>query len=168
MRVVAASLIFISLVAITAFASGQVLPSSSERGTGSFVQNYEAESYVSRRAKQNWQLNCQGCHLPSGGGRPDAGMPDLRGSVSKFLQVEGGREYLMQVPGIVNSMTPNDELAELIDWTLITFDPDNIPQNYKAFTGEELASFRKRPLATKAHVKREDLINKISQSGEKK
>lgn len=156
------SILFIGSIGFTALATENTSRPSIEKS--SYADGYDHNSFVSKRAKQNWQLNCQGCHMPSGRGRPDAGMPDLNGIVAKFLTVDGGREYLMQVPGIVNAMSPDQELAELIDWTLITFDPDNIPFNHKQFSGEEIAKFRKQPLATKAHIKREALINEINRT----
>ncbi|HTB28405.1 MAG TPA: c-type cytochrome, partial [Steroidobacteraceae bacterium] len=44
-------------------------------------------------ARQNWALNCQGCHRLDGSGS-DATAPSLAGTVAKFLWVPGGREYL--------------------------------------------------------------------------
>ena len=46
----------------------------------------------------DYMLQCQGCHLADGAGSPGA-VPDLRGSLGRFLAVPGGREYLVRVPG---------------------------------------------------------------------
>ena len=39
----------------------------------------------------DYMLQCQGCHRADGSGSPGA-VPDLRGSLARFLTVPGGRE----------------------------------------------------------------------------
>jgi len=46
----------------------------------------------------NYMIHCMGCHLPDGSGNPPE-VPDTRGEMGRLLSVEGGREYLVQVPG---------------------------------------------------------------------
>ena len=63
-----------------------------------------------QRAWQNWTLNCQGCHRPDGSGS-EGTAPSLAGTVSKFLNVPGGRDYLGRVPGVATSPLGNADLA---------------------------------------------------------
>ena len=114
-----------------------------------------------KQARQDWILNCQGCHKIDGSGRPEKGLPDLTGEVSKFLTVEGGREYLSRVPGITNASVNDAQLTELINWLLLRFDPDNIPADHVPYTTEEVAQWRKYPLSIDAAKTRENLLAKI-------
>ena len=49
-------------------------------------------------AQADYMLNCQGCHLPDGQGFPARNVPPLNNHLGKFLHVDGGREFLVQVP----------------------------------------------------------------------
>ena len=50
------------------------------------------------RAQTHYMLNCQGCHLPDGTGYGNK-VPDMKNQLGRFLTVNGGREFLVQVPG---------------------------------------------------------------------
>ena len=119
-------------------------------------------AYNEQRALQNWMLNCQGCHKPDGSGLSDQGMPDLRGNVSVFLKAEGGRDYLMRVPGVTNNSIEDAELAELLNWVLYTYDPDGLPAGFKPYTAQEVAIAREKPLGTEAHAIRQDLLQRAA------
>lgn len=127
-----------------------------EKSPLSFINN-------PRLAKQNWMLSCMGCHKVDGSGIP-VEMPSLVGHVSKFLDVEGGREYLGYVPGIAHAPIQDDELADLMNWMLVTFDPENIPKSFTPYTGEEVASLRRFKTSTSINDVREGLVEKIEKT----
>ncbi len=108
----------------------------------------------------DYMLNCQGCHLPGGEGYPERGVPRLRGQMGKFLGVEGGRAYLVQVPGVALSDLPGDRLAEVLNWTLVEFSQAELPTNFVPYTADEVAELRKTPLIEVTPV-REALIERI-------
>ncbi len=112
------------------------------------------------RAKMNWMLNCQGCHQPDGTGSAN-GAPSMANDVARFLSVEGGREYLTRVPGVANAGLADDQLAELLNWTLATFDKDHLPAGFEPYTKDELAAGRASPLVSEAPVMRAELRKKI-------
>jgi mono/diheme cytochrome c family protein len=112
------------------------------------------------RAKMNWLLSCQGCHQPDASGSA-GGAPSMVGDVARFLSVEGGREYLTRVPGVANAGLSDDQLAELLNWTLATFDKDHLPADFAPYTKEELAVGRARPLVSEAPLLREALRKKF-------
>lgn len=116
------------------------------------------------RAKMNWILNCQGCHQPDATGSAN-GAPSMANEVARFLSVEGGREYLTRVPGVANAGLADDQLAELLNWTLATFDRDHLPAAFSPFTKEELAAGRARPLVSEAAVMRAALRKKLPAEG---
>ena len=60
-----------------------------------------------------YALNCQGCHRADGAGTPGS-VPPLTGSVARFLGVPGGREYLVQVPGVAQAPLDDATLAAVV------------------------------------------------------
>lgn len=125
----------------------------------------EAHGVVNaQRAQMNWMLNCQGCHRPDASGS-EGGAPTMVNDVATFLGVEGGREYLTRVPGVANAGLSNDQLAELLNWTLSTFDKEHLPADFAPFTADEIAAGRARPLVSDAARMREALKLKLSAAG---
>jgi len=108
------------------------------------------------RAKMNWMLSCQGCHQADATGSAN-GAPSMAGEVSRFLTVAGGREYLTRVPGVANAGMSDEQLAELLNWTLATYDREHVPADFAPFTKEEIAAGRAHPLVSEAPVMRERL-----------
>jgi hypothetical protein len=116
-----------------------------------------------QRAWQNWTLNCQGCHRPDGTGSAGTA-PSLAGTVSKFLTVPGGREYLGRVPGVATSALPSADLAELMNWMFWRFDKEHLPADFVPFTAEEIGRLRAQPLRLEASQMRSDLLKKADES----
>jgi hypothetical protein len=116
-----------------------------------------------QRAWQNWTLNCQGCHRPDGSGSAGTA-PSLAGTVSKFLTVPGGREYLGRVPGVATSALPSADLAELMNWMFWRFDKEHLPADFVPFTAGEIERLRAQPLRLEASQMRSDLLKKADES----
>lgn len=116
-----------------------------------------------QRAWQNWTLNCQGCHRPDGSGSAGTA-PSLAGTVSRFLTVPGGREYLGRVPGVATSPLPDSDLAELMNWMFWRFDKEHLPADFRPFTAQEIARLRTQPLRLEASQMRNDLLKKADES----
>jgi hypothetical protein len=116
-----------------------------------------------QRAWQNWTLNCQGCHRPDGTGSAGTA-PSLAGTVSKFLTVPGGREYLGRVPGVATSALPSADLAELMNWMFWRFDKEHLPAGFVPFTSGEIERLRAQPLRLEASQMRSDLLKKADES----
>jgi mono/diheme cytochrome c family protein len=114
-------------------------------------------------AWQHWTLNCQGCHRPDATGSA-ATTPSLAGTAAKFLWVPGGREYLTRVPGVATSALSNADLAEVLNWLLWRFDPDDLPRNFQPFTAAEVGALRTRPLRLEASQMRADLLKEAADS----
>jgi hypothetical protein len=117
-----------------------------------------------RRAWQNWTLNCQGCHRLDGTGS-EGTAPSLAGTVAKFLWVPGGREYLMRVPGVATSPLSSEDLAEVVNWMLWRFDRAHVPAGFEPFTAAEIGRWRTQPLRLEASQMRSDLLAKAESSG---
>jgi mono/diheme cytochrome c family protein len=114
-----------------------------------------------QRAWQNWTLNCQGCHRPDGTGSA-ATTPSVAGTVSRFLSVDRGREYLVRVPGVATSPLTDADLAELLNWMLWRFDPEHLPVDFPAFSAAEVGGLRKQPLRLEASKMRSELLAKAA------
>ena len=110
-----------------------------------------------QRAWQNWTLNCQGCHRLDGTGS-EGTAPSLAGTVSKFLTVPGGREYLGRVPGVSTSPLGDADLAELMNWIFWRFDREHMPANFEPFDKDEIGRLRTRPLRLEASQMRRELL----------
>jgi cytochrome c553 len=116
-----------------------------------------------QRDWQNWTLNCQGCHRPDGTGS-EGTAPSLAGTVSKFLTVPGGREYLGRVPGVATSPLSNADLADLMNWMFWRFDKEHLPPNFLPFTADEIGRLRAQPLRLEASQMRNELLKKADAS----
>ncbi|MBT5074408.1 MAG: cytochrome C [Kordiimonadaceae bacterium] len=112
------------------------------------------------RAQYNWMLNCQGCHGAEGKVAA-IDTPVLNNNVATFLSVDGGREYLTSVPGVVNAPIKDADKAELLTWIINKFDPEHKPTDFKPFTEEEVTRGRLNPLLIQAPFRRIELLKKM-------
>ena len=111
------------------------------------------------RARINYMLNCQGCHLPDGGGVGD--IPQMKNFVGNFLKVPGGRAFLVQVPGSANAALDDAALAELLNWMLLEISAAQLPADFQPYTATEVGQFRAAPLSD-VNAVRLPLIQKIA------
>ncbi len=119
-----------------------------------------ADSYS---ARTNYILMCQGCHLADGAGTPQK-VPALKNEVGRFLQVDGGREYLIQVPGTSQSPLTDKEVAAVLNWILQNFSSAELPADFAPYTTAEVSRYRYEPLANAGEV-RAELTDKLRQQG---
>jgi mono/diheme cytochrome c family protein len=92
-----------------------------------------------------YMMECQGCHLSDGAGGLD-NIPTLQNSVANFPAVAGGREFLVQVPGVALSALTDQELADVLNWMLHQFGPPEATALYPPYTAKEVATLRKQPM----------------------
>lgn len=108
-----------------------------------------------------YMMECQGCHLADGGGGLNS-IPTLHNNVAKFPAVPGGREYLVQVPGVALSSLSDQDITAVLNWMLRKFGPVEWTSRYTPYTVEEVAILRKHPL-TEVGSRRADLDLLIKQ-----
>lgn len=102
-----------------------------------------ATGSAEHRAKFNYQMFCQGCHVADGSGHKS--VPELKGFMHRFMASQKGREYLIRVPGAANSVLNNDQLADVMNWMLRSFgDYEN--QSWQPYEAGEVGEYRKQPL----------------------
>jgi mono/diheme cytochrome c family protein len=114
--------------------------------------------------RMNYMLHCSGCHGQDAAGSPGAGVPSMRGAIGHFFKVEGGREFLIQVPGTSQSSLNDAQTAELMNWMLKTFSKDEIPAATPAYSKQEVAQLRSAPLIEVA-AEREAIIKRLQAQG---
>ena len=110
----------------------------------------------------NYMLHCMGCHLADGSGAPPQ-VPDVRGEMGRMLTVEGGREYLVQIPGAATSPVSDRELAAIINYMLHAFSAETLPASFDPFTESEVQRLRPHWLSDPEPV-RKKLLEQMSGS----
>ena len=110
-----------------------------------------------------YTLNCWGCHKPRAEGIPGT-VPRLADSMANFLRVPGGREYLVEVPGVAASALSNAEIAEVLNWLLVTFNKAEMPAEFKPYTAAEIAKYRPHQLIRITET-RDDLVKRLKAKG---
>lgn len=108
---------------------------------------------VTTSPRSHYVLHCAGCHGVSGAGAPEKYVPDLR-RLGQFLRVEGGREFVIGVPGVMGSGLDDRQVMEVANWLLATMARDSVPEGLRPYTLAEVAQARARPMADVAAVRR--------------
>lgn len=108
---------------------------------------------LSRSPRMNFILHCQGCHLPDGSGMAGK-VPALRGQLARFLQAPGGREYIVQVPGVSTSKLTDSDVAALMNWLVVEMGPE-VPADFRPYSTAEVTALRARWLTRPAPVRAE-------------
>lgn len=88
-----------------------------------------------------YQLHCSGCHRPDGSGDGRV-VPSLR-ELGPLLDVPGGRDYLVRVPGVAQAPLASAELAPLLNYVLREMAGAG---SFAPFTESEVESLRRAPL----------------------
>ena len=106
--------------------------------------------------RNNYLLNCAGCHGLEGYGLPHNGIPDFH-EAGQFVSTPKGRAYLVQVPGISQSHLDDTKITELLNWILSTYGGDSLPAQWDRFTLDEVTRLRVHKASDAAQVRR-DLV----------
>jgi mono/diheme cytochrome c family protein len=114
-------------------------------------------------AAQLYTLNCWGCHLPHAEGIPGT-VPRLANSMGNFLNLPEGRAYLVQVPGVANSPLNDQQIADVLNWMLVTFSKQELPKDFKPYTLDEIRTYRPHPILNVKDARRE-LVKKLTTLG---
>jgi mono/diheme cytochrome c family protein len=113
-------------------------------------------SWAKRDPEVLYMMECQGCHLADGSGEINS-IPTLHNNIAKFPAVPGGREYLVQVPGVASSSLSDQEITAVLNWMLTKFGPAEWTRRYTPYTVEEVTVLRKQPL-TETGSRRAELV----------
>lgn len=95
-------------------------------------------------ARSLYVVHCAGCHGRDGAGSDVGRVPDMRGA-GHFLQVAGGREFLIQVPGVMGSGLDDAQVAALTNWVLTTLAAPSVPAQHQPYSADEVRRARAQP-----------------------
>jgi mono/diheme cytochrome c family protein len=101
-----------------------------------------ASAHAAADARQDYILNCMGCHLMDGAGAPPA-IPRFKDRVGYFLTIPQGRAYLAQVPGAANSLLSDARLAGVLNWVVTEYAGASQPASWAPYDVAEVAKYRK-------------------------
>jgi hypothetical protein len=110
---------------------------------------------LAESGRDNYILHCMGCHLDDG--RETPGIVPALIDAGRFLDVPGGREFLIRVPGVSSSTLDNTALAALMNWLLHEFSTSGLPADFEPYTADEIGRYRSTPLA-EVDVLRDELL----------
>ncbi len=116
------------------------------------------ESQSDAQAREDYIMNCQGCHSPTGEGNGD--VPAMKEYIGHFFKVEGGREFLVQVPGTANAALNDERLATMLNWMIAEFGGSSLPESLQPFGAEEVGALRVNAL-TEVDNLRSKLVDQI-------
>ena len=90
-------------------------------------------------------VHCAGCHGRDGAGSTIGQVPDMR-RLGRFLQLEGGRAFVVSVPGVMGSGLSDAQVAEVTNWVLATLADASVPAGHRPYDASEVAQARALPL----------------------
>jgi hypothetical protein len=64
-----------------------------------------------------------------------------------MMSVEEMRGYLVRIPGASQAPINDNELTDVINWVLIEFNSETLPENFRELSYEEVTDARKNVLA---------------------
>jgi mono/diheme cytochrome c family protein len=94
---------------------------------------------------QNYVLFCGGCHGEAGRGVPHK-VPALAEKIGRYLRVEGGREFLVRVPGVANSQLSDAAAAAVMNLCLEKFAAPVERAGVAPYTAADIAAARRQPM----------------------
>jgi len=118
---------------------------------------------VTTSARSHYVLHCAGCHGVDGAGAPEKYVPDLR-RLGQFLRVDGGRSFVISVPGVMGSGLDDRQVAEVANWMLATMARASVPDGHRPFSVDEVTRARARPLVDVA-TERQRLVQRARAAG---
>jgi cytochrome c553 len=96
--------------------------------------------------RADYLLHCGGCHLPDGTGSPPD-VPSLINTLGRIVASEEGRDYVVRVPGASQTPLSDEQLAEVMNWVLRTFNSETLDKKFKPLNGKQVGQARQRVLA---------------------
>lgn len=114
-------------------------------------------------AKQNYVLDCMGCHSAKGVVDPGR-IPPLANNAAWYLGVRGGREFLARVPGSSSSNLTDAQLAGVLNYILIKMNGSLLSKSFQPYTAAEVKKYRRPEYANPA-VHRNVLIDELRAQG---
>jgi len=94
------------------------------------------------RARIDYLLHCSGCHGQDGVGNPENGIPNLVDQIGHFQRLPEGREFVVQVPGMLSAGLPDDRAAAVANYMTRRYSGNSLPADFVPYTAEEARKAR--------------------------
>ena len=99
-----------------------------------------------------YQIHCEGCHKADGSGL-EGFIPSFVDQLSSYLHLPEGRNFIIQVPGVSQSSLSDGEVADLMNWMVVAYDPSGVPDSFTPYTVREVAALRSKPLSNATGIR---------------
>jgi mono/diheme cytochrome c family protein len=93
------------------------------------------------RAARIYAENCQGCHGATGVSVTE--IPTLAGRIGFFARIPAGRRYLLQVPNVALNPSSDADIADMMNWFLVTYSRAQLPNDFVPYSAEEVGRLRR-------------------------
>ena len=103
-------------------------------------------------ASNLYLLNCWGCHGSHGEGIKGTAPPLI--GLGDFLKADGGRAYIVEVPGVSLSALNDAQIATVMNWVLENMSKNNLPRDFSPYTADEVHRYRATRLAELSKTRR--------------
>lgn len=100
----------------------------------------------------DYLLHCSGCHGTKGNGTITGGIPAFPNSISHIASYENGRNYILQVPGVITTNMSDPEIARVLNYILEEWGDG---AEVAPFSGPEVTRRRALPAREVAEYRRE-------------
>ncbi|MEJ6001221.1 c-type cytochrome [Paucibacter soli] len=100
---------------------------------------------VTSSVRSLYIVHCAGCHGMDGAGSALGNVPDMR-RLGNFLRLEGGREFVVSVPGVMGSGLSDQQVAEVTNWVLGGMARASLPEGHQPYGAAEVRRARATPL----------------------
>lgn len=115
---------------------------------------------ITTSVRSLYVVHCAGCHGMDGAGSALGNVPDMR-RLGHFLQLDGGREFVVSVPGVMGSGLTDQQVADVTNWVLGGMARASLPEGHKPYSAAEVKQARAVPLldvaAARARLKEQAL-----------
>lgn len=118
---------------------------------------------VTTSVRSLYVVHCAGCHGRDGAGSVTGNVPDMR-RLGRFLQVSGGREFVVSVPGVMGSGLSDAQVADVTNWVLATLARESLPADHRPYSADEVQRARAVPLVDVAGA-RERIVKEARDRG---
>ena len=109
---------------------------------------------ASANPRADYLMHCAGCHLADARGVPPY-VPSLAGPLGRIAASAEGRDYLARVPGAAQAPISDEALAAVLNWLLVEYNRDTLPQDFRPLRAAEVARSRARVLADPLRLRNE-------------
>jgi cytochrome c553 len=110
------------------------------------TQRQNAESRpITSSVRSLYVVHCAGCHGVDGAGAKAANVPDIR-RLGNFLRLDGGRAFVISVPGVMGSGLSDQQVADVTNWLLATLAKASVPESHQPYDAAEVRRSRAVPL----------------------